>query len=224
MQGSGSSSESVFEVCQPNNLERRALKIYKSQTQLQHELKMTNALAGLPTVPKLVPCDAKSSFVLPCVFETKLLRPKHLASVVAALKPIHEKKICHRDLRGQNILVGVDDKVLLIDWEKAVKIGDPVIGGDYRFSSAEYLDFLSNQNKNLYQATCQDDLQMIVRVAHSLCHPHRDAIIVRGHPSIKEVATHWQTALSNILWAPLVKLAAALEYDQLAEMLKELGD
>jgi serine/threonine protein kinase len=49
----------------------------------------------------------------------------YLAEVVAAVGQMHEEGYVHRDLTGQNIFVGDDDSVYLLDLELAHAVGDP---------------------------------------------------------------------------------------------------
>ena len=45
--------------------------------------------------------------------------PKIAKNVVKAFKEIHARKVCHGDVRGENILVRPDNSVVIIDFERS---------------------------------------------------------------------------------------------------------
>ena len=51
--------------------------------------------------------------------------PKIARNVVKAFKEIHARKVCHGDVRSENILVRPDDSVVVIDFELSKMDADP---------------------------------------------------------------------------------------------------
>lgn len=53
--------------------------------------------------------------------------PKIAKNVVKAFKEIHARKVCHGDVRGENILVRLDCSVVVIDFESSEMDADPAL-------------------------------------------------------------------------------------------------
>lgn len=61
----------------------------------------------------------------------------HVQELLSTLQRVHRQGFVHRDVRPSNVLRRLnDDGVLLIDWNCAASIGEPVMfGGTLQFAS-----------------------------------------------------------------------------------------
>jgi len=120
--GRGATSN-VYEILLENNV--YAMKMCNSIQNIgfiEYEKSVLEQLSGFPNIPTIITSDTHSiTFPVykPIGFD-EMLSKNNMLALVDLLRKIHEKNICHRDLRPENILLDNDQNVVLIDWGYAV--------------------------------------------------------------------------------------------------------
>jgi serine/threonine protein kinase len=220
--GSGSSSSCVLEVCDSNN-KSFALKLYKPDKEdvrlleikrLQQLSKVNNSdnKFGIPTV--VVDNVAGAILLAPCAKNPVSTNP-HFEQLVSLLALVHDQKVCHRDLRSQNIVVDEKNCVWLLDWEKATDFGSTSRGGDYLFSSCSYIRDLADSKE--HKATPQDDLHMLVHVAYATLTGKSPSHL----QSYTELLDFWSTLEENSVWKHPLLFAQQLNYKALEKFFRD---
>uniref|UniRef100_A0A7S0RFM9 Protein kinase domain-containing protein n=1 Tax=Chlamydomonas leiostraca TaxID=1034604 RepID=A0A7S0RFM9_9CHLO len=198
------------------------------------EKDVLESLAGTPGVPALVgkgvATDSSPFLLLKPQGTTfaegsSALELRRVAlgvgQLVDALHAAHDKRIVHRDVRPDNIMVDVDVEDAtwyIIDWGCAVRIPmapTPVSGfcGTIRYASDRVLQLMASGG--LLDASPADDLQSLVKALFVLSHPlERMELQAEGQPDAGGLLGVWRRFMQGrSMWSRLMDAAARSDYD-----------
>jgi RIO-like serine/threonine protein kinase len=116
---------------------RPLFRWFYGRRMLAREARALDRLAGFESVPRLVERLSKDALVtefIPAIYLRKSLPVRRKPAVLRAFRDVvsqlHERGVVHLDLRQRkNVLVLPDDRVVLIDFESALVLGDRGVRG-----------------------------------------------------------------------------------------------
>jgi len=154
------------------------------------------------------------------------LTSKKVSDILSCLQLAHKEDVIHRDIRPDNIMVGKDDSVHVVDWGFAYKVGSetPPFQGTFRFAGDEVLD--AAILGQLREPHPRDDLESFVRVSFAMC----DAPLWHVLNEIKDGDFEGAKAVwmrfreQNPRTSDMFEAAANLDYEFLRQILPGLSE
>mmetsp|Transcript_19403 Transcript_19403/g.26677 ORF Transcript_19403/g.26677 Transcript_19403/m.26677 type:complete len:463 (-) Transcript_19403:96-1484(-) len=210
---------------QPSNQQWRltnlpvAVKLFreKHRHMRDHEWKVLWALRMNSNVPypirSLDVLNRPAIIVSPAGMKVKPVGDKAVANktdfvkLLQALLHAHDLKICHRDVKPQNILKDEQGRVILNDWSSAATIGVPVLwaGTEPFYDQREVVD-----ERGTHHPRPEDDLVALVRSVYTMY------VIDFPCENLEHVMS-----LSS-LWRTALQYARACDYDNIRKFFNML--
>jgi len=199
-----------------------AIKIFKEEHRKKcgHERKILDSLKALDNVPSVitqVDVRGKTALVIspaghPVLPEKRGVHTNKtdFAHLVAVLRYAHSLKICHRDVKPQNIFKDDNGRVFLNDWSSAATTGSRV--------PWEGTPFFYPKHEAMHRPTAEDDLVALVRTVYILS-THDDPRFPARFAWEGSTMTRME---GNLLFRRALECARALDYDGLMKIFNQL--
>jgi serine/threonine protein kinase len=147
---------------------------------------------------------------------------KQFKALLDALCYIHNNNFIHRDVRPDNILTCVDDRLLLVDFGFAVQRDKSALyAGTVHYASDRILDLLARGDR-YFECIPADDVESALRAAFIILHPQErfalEVIPKTDFNAIKE----WWKPLGQSLWHECLKAARRADYIKCGEVFQQL--